>query len=591
MARKPGTPEQKLFRSFIQFAFLVLVLCIAITLSVDITRERKNLDSRISDTAAYLASLDSVQRMLMTGYPDAGTIGQIDTLVESSSGVESVVIENANHLRFYQTDRAAVGDMYMDGDEEEILSGAGPYIKTVYGTRGRLHCAFHAVRNGAGAIIGFTAVSVPVAMLTVQQRSIILIYVTIFVFMLLLSALYASAFLRFQQNALMGYRPDELLKLYIRQDEVVNSLSEGLISADRTGKILFSNKAAREMVSESGEYLAGRPLGEVFPGTLFGEAALLEKSVPKSELMTGDRSLIAESVPVRGADGKPEGVLVILQDRTDALRMSDELSGARNMMDTLRAFNHEFLNKLHIILGYLQTGEIEKAKQFITNSSLVSSQAVRAAADAIRVSEVCALVIGKMMHAAELGIKLSLQRDSSMRESALLIRADEYVTVIGNLLENSIEELNAGDCEVKEIGLGIYCGADVSVITCEDTGGGIRPEVLPRIFEKGVTSKGENHGTGLFLVKQITDRYGGDILIETEAGEGTCFTVTFTAEGIRAALAGGVPAEAGNNGNAPEQGADGGNAPEQAADGGNAPEHAADGGSAPGKEGPGEETK
>lgn len=553
MARKAGTPEQKLFRTFIQFSFLVLMLCVSITLLVDIARERKNLDSRISDTAAYLASLDSVEKMLMTGYPDAETIALIDTLVETSSGVESVVIENANHLRFYQTDRAAVGDMYTDGDEAGILAGAMPYIKTVYGTRGRLHCAFHAVRNGAGTIIGFTAVSVPAAMLTDQRRTIILIYVTIFCFMFLVSAIYASAFLRFQQNALMGYRPDELLKLYIRQDEVVNSLSEGLISADRTGRILFSNKAAREMVSDGGEYLAGRNIAEVFPGNRFGEAALLEKSVPKSELTAGSRSLIAESVPVRGADGKPEGVLVILQDRTDALRMSDELSGARNMMDTLRAFNHEFLNKLHIILGYLQTGEIERAKQFITNSNLVSSQAVRSAADAIRVSEVCALVIGKMMHAAELGIRLSLQRDSSMRETALLIRADEYVTVIGNLLENAIEELNAGDHEVKEIGLGIYCGADASVITCEDTGGGIREELLPRIFEKGVTSKGENHGTGLFLVKQITDRYGGDISVETEEGEGTCFTVTFTAEGVRAAMEGSLPGKTGREEASPER--------------------------------------
>ena len=58
-------------------------------------------------------------------------------------------------------------------------------------------------------------------------------------------------------------------------------------------------------------------------------------------------------MPLNARGRQPEGVLVILQDRTEALKLSDELSGARNMMDTLRAFNHEFLNKLHIILGYL----------------------------------------------------------------------------------------------------------------------------------------------------------------------------------------------------------------------------------------------
>ena len=48
------------------------------------------------------------------------------------------------------------------------------------------------------------------------------------------------------------------------------------------------------------------------------------------------------------------------------------------------------------------------------------------------------------------------------------------------------------------------------------------------IFEKGVSSKGENRGTGLFLVHELMEEYGGTIDIDTEPGEGTCFTLTFT---------------------------------------------------------------
>ena len=44
-----------------------------------------------------------------------------------------------------------------------------------------------------------------------------------------------------------------------------------------------------------------------------------------------------------------------------------------------------------------------------------------------------------------------------------------------------------------------------------------------------MTTKGENHGTGLFLVKQIVDSRNGEISVDTEPGEGTCFTITFTA--------------------------------------------------------------
>ena len=65
------------------------------------------------------------------------------------------------------------------------------------------------------------------------------------------------------------------------------------------------------------------------------------------------------------------------------------------------------------------------------------------------------------------------------------------------------------------------------MITCEDTGGGIPEDVRENIFQRGISTKGEGRGTGLPLVKELTDRYHGEITIETEPGEGTCITVSF----------------------------------------------------------------
>lgn len=81
-------------------------------------------------------------------------------------------------------------------------------------------------------------------------------------------------------------------------------------------------------------------------------------------------------MPILGEKGS-QGVLNVFHDKTEMRKLSDELSGARYMLDTLRFFNHEFMNKLHIILGYLQTGESQKAVQFIMNTSLVTSQSIR----------------------------------------------------------------------------------------------------------------------------------------------------------------------------------------------------------------------
>lgn len=82
------------------------------------------------------------------------------------------------------------------------------------------------------------------------------------------------------------------------------------------------------------------------------------------------------------AANRRRGVLIVLFDRTDLLLRR---AFRRPMLDTLRAFNHEFLNKLHIILSLPTDRGDSAGDEFITNSSLVSSQSVRETANCIRV--------------------------------------------------------------------------------------------------------------------------------------------------------------------------------------------------------------
>lgn len=525
MSTGAAKEETQLYRSFLFFSLVILCLCLSVTLMTSLSRERKGLDGQISTTASCISSLDSVKKMLTTGYPDKDTIELLDRLSENFDPEGVVLVSNRNGLRFYQTDRAVAGDTYVDGDEEQVLMGAEPYITTVYGTRGRHRCAFHAVRNDMGTIIGYVMASIPTEKISVRQIDIIGLYIFIFICLLFGSMVLTKTFLSFQESLLMGYRPGELLNLYIRQDEVINSIAEGIAAVDLNGEIMFANRNARMLLIGKDELLFGRPLKDLMPDSEYENVLRTGEAVIGRSTQIGVHNVFVNEVPIKKRGSKAEGVLVIMNDRTEMLRISDELSGARSMMDTLRAFNHEFLNKLHVILGYLQTGEIDRAKEFIINSNLVTGQAVRNAANAIRVSRVLALIIGKMMHAAELGIQLILEPESEMFERDLILPEENYVTIIGNLIENAIEELNNGEHEVKEIRLGIYCRGGKNMITCEDTGNGIDPAVLPRIYEKGVTSKGENHGTGLFLIKNILDSCGGEINIDTEEGEGTLFTV------------------------------------------------------------------
>ena len=142
--------------------------------------------------------------------------------------------------------------------------------------------------------------------------------------------------------------------------------------------------------------------------------------------------------------------------------------------------------------------------------------------------------------AAELGIRFVLDPASELRGDGQYLPASSLITILGNLMENAIEELSHdhpaspdvihASESPREIHIGIYCRPDVNIITCEDTGDGVPEDIRERVFQRGFSSKGPGRGLGLAMVRDITLRHGGTIDLDTEPHTGTCFTLTFTKE-------------------------------------------------------------
>jgi len=527
---KDHSLEKQVFISFSLASTLVLITALCLILGLDIKRQQDDLDANISNCASYISALDDVISMLERGYPDSRVTSRLDKLHQSFSTLDVIAVYNCDKVRFYHTDRHTTGETFVDGEETAILAGADPYITTGYGTYGMQHKAFHAVRNINDDIIGFVTVAVFTSAIFQEHLSLVLLFAAVLGFALVLAFALSHGIVSMLKHSLRGYHPTELLNLYLQQDNVLNAIKDGLVATNLAGQVIFANDAACELFSSSAEALRGRTFSDVFHETNCTQVAQTGESVRNRSSIIRDHQVLTSEIPIQGDSGI-QGVLNIFHDKTQMRKLSDELSGTRYVLDTLRFFNHEFMNKLHIILGYLQTGQTQQAMQFIINTSLVSGQAIRETADCIRVSRLCALVIGKMMHASESGIILQVSRDSFCREEDLLLPAEDYATILGNLLENAIEELSRSQSEVKKIKLSLYCRPDCNIIVCEDTGNGIAPEIRPRLWEMGVSSKGEGRGVGLHLVRQLVERYHGAIELETESGEGSLFTLTFTQQG------------------------------------------------------------
>ncbi len=109
-----------------------------------------------------------------------------------------------------------------------------------------------------------------------------------------------------------------------------------------------------------------------------------------------------------------------------------------------------------------------------------------------------------------------------------------------NLLINAIEAVQTGGAGAQgrrgagEIVLAAAAARDASTpvvqVTVRDTGAGMPPDVLARVFEPYYTTKAKGTGLGLALVRQTVHNHGGTIAVASEPGAGTTFTITLRAE-------------------------------------------------------------
>jgi len=103
--------------------------------------------------------------------------------------------------------------------------------------------------------------------------------------------------------------------------------------------------------------------------------------------------------------------------------------------------------------------------------------------------------------------------------------ADALTQLLWNLLQNAITHSQAKTIELL---VETYKEAERKggvKIAVKDDGIGIEPDILPRIFERGVSGRTGGSGIGLAICREIANKHGGDINVESALGSGTCVTV------------------------------------------------------------------
>lgn len=518
----------------VSLTIILAIIGIVTNIKFEKDKTDRNLQN-ISETIATSPSFMENDIQNGTAQDQVNLMRYLDSLKKSLYDVDVISIVNKNNQRFYHTNHSLIGTQY-DGEQPDF----SPVEKTFYivntnGPSGAQRRAYSALYSETGEYLGFIMVIILTEHVNENITQIITTYAILAVVAIVIELFITSRISKSIKNSLLGYEPDTISAMYLVRDNILESLKEGVIAVDKNGTILFTNNSAVKMLDKSstatefiGKNIEQIKNGNVIKTVLNGS----EKEFGIQGQRMDGTDVIIDRIPIKHEED-PIDTICILHDRAEYTKLMEDLAGTRYLVDSMRANNHDFTNKLHVILGLIQMEMYNQATSYIENITMVQRASISKIMNCISEPALAALLIGKTARAAELNVKFTLRDGSHFSNTDMHIPTEVLITVIGNLIENAFESMNAKEpnpSNPNELIIGLFSKEDSILITVDDTGLGISEENKQRIFENGFSTKGENRGTGLYQVKTMVENLGGLITVDSQENVGTSFFVFFSKE-------------------------------------------------------------
>lgn len=522
---------------------LILIISLALFLGISGTMinihfEMQKRDQNLQNVAEAIAHSPILNMEKVSGEEEAHKdilMGYLDSLKDTLDDIDVISVVSCDNIRLYHSTHELIGTIY-DGTIPEFKENNREFY-TAYdsGPSGTQRRAYSAIYDSEGNYIGFVMAIMLMENIKAETFQTLTFYALITLAAVLIELILSAELSSSIKKSLHGYEPDVFSAMYQVRDNILESLDEGIIAIDKTGSVQFVNNAAVSMLG-SGQNtgvknIVGAPLGNICDGTLFDHTLKSgEKEFNIREPRLGRSDILIDRIPIKDDNGTV-GAVGILHDRAEYTKLMEDLTGTRYLVDAMRANNHDFTNKLHVILGLIQMGMYDKATSYIENITIVQRTTISKIMSAVSEPAVAALLIGKAARASELNIKFVLREGCNYSKSDYPLPDSMLVTVIGNLIDNAFDAMNDNKAvfdKPKELMFGIYSKPGALLITTDDTGVGIDPADIDRIFENGFSTKGTSRGTGLYQVKTMVDELGGTITTESQKGVGTSFTISFS---------------------------------------------------------------
>lgn len=505
---------------------LALILGIAGTL-INIHFETEKRDQNLQNVAEAIARSPMLN---IKGLTDIAAVSEyLDTLKETLEDIDVISIVNNDGIRLYHSNHSLIGTRY-DGNMPEFANrSAGYYTVDENGPSGSQRRAYAAIYDEGGEPVGFVMAIMLMKNIKVETFQMLFIFLMITAVAILIELIIAGELSGKVKKRLMGYEPDVFTAMYKMRDNILETLEEGILAVDENGVIQFANDSAvRMLCDDTKTTIVGQNIETLGDEIL---SHTVKKGDKEFNVSLAKADIILDRVPIK-EDEHVIGAIAVLHNRAEYTKLMEDLSGTRYLVDSMRANNHDFTNKLHVILGLIQMEMYNEASSYIQNITMVQRENISKVMNAVNEPAVAALLIGKIARASELNVSFVLREGCYYSSADMNLPSEMLITVIGNLLDNAFDAMNEnGDYQAqKELMFGIYSKPGAVLITVDDTGSGISKEDIAHIFENGYSTKGEGRGTGLYQAKSMVENFGGKITVETQEGVGSSFSVSFAKE-------------------------------------------------------------
>ncbi len=326
-------------------------------------------------------------------------------------------------------------------------------------------------------------------------------------------------------------------------ENILESLTSGLLTLDLQGKIISLNKTGREILGElDGQNLLGKDVSSIIPGLQvdnFSSSQREQISYTRPDGRT--LTLGFSSSDLRGTDQELQGYIIIFQDLTEVKELEERLMTSEKMavLGQLSAgLAHELRNPLSAISGAV---EILREDMTPTNEHErligVATQEVERLNLLVEDFLILTMPIQKNKSSVDLGKIVSDTVDSFTKtirrsnieivngiEEEIYVRANSYrlKQAVWNLLMNSIESMPGGG----KVTLSSEFQDGKVILKFRDEGRGIDDKIKSRLFDPFFTTKEVGTGLGLAIVQKVIEGYNGEVNVESSPGKGTTFIIT-----------------------------------------------------------------